>query len=135
VQEHGAPSPELEGALRRAGAVVTPVPVYRWALPEDTSPLRAGLHAIAEGRAKVALFTSRAQVEHAFAIAAEEGIADAVRDRLARGVVASIGPVCSEALRAEGVTPDLEPEHGKMGHLVKAAAERAATILEAKERS
>jgi uroporphyrinogen-III synthase len=109
--------------------------VYRWALPEDTSPLRAGLHAIAEGRAKVVLFTSRAQVEHAFAIAAEEGIADAVRAGLARGVVASIGPVCSEALRAEGVTPDLEPEHGKMGHLVKAAAERAAAILEAKERA
>jgi uroporphyrinogen-III synthase len=134
VQEHGAPSPELYDGLRRRGAVVTPVPVYRWALPEDTSPLRAGLHAIAEGRAKVALFTSRAQVEHAFAIAAEEGIADAVRAGLARGVVASIGPVCSEALRAEGVTPDLEPEHGKMGHLVKAAAERAAAILEAKER-
>jgi uroporphyrinogen-III synthase len=40
--------------------------------------------------------------------------------------------VCSEALRAEGLEPDLEPEHPKMGHLVKAAAERAAAILEEK---
>ena len=133
VQEHGAPSVELYDALRAAGAVVTPVAVYKWALPEDTAPLRSALHAIAEGSARIALFTSRAQVEHAFDLAAEEGVADAVRDALRGGVVASIGPVCSEALRAEGIAPDLEPEHGKMGHLVKAAAARATAILRAKD--
>ncbi len=132
VQEHGAPSVELYDALRSAGAEVTPVPVYKWALPEDTAPLRSALHAIAEGRARVALFTSRAQVEHAFAVAADEGIAEAVREGLRGGVVASIGPVCTEALRAEGLAPDLEPEHPKMGHLVKAAGERAAGVLLAK---
>lgn len=133
VQEHGAPSVELYEALRGAGAEVTAVPVYKWALPEDTGPLRRGLRALAEGEARVALFTSRAQVEHALAIAAEEGIAGALRERLARGVVASIGPVCSEALRSEGLPPDLEPEHPKMGHLVKAAAEQAAAILARKD--
>ncbi len=132
VQEHGAPSLELYEALRRGGAVVTPVPVYKWALPEDTAQLRGALHAIAAGRARIALFTSRAQVEHALAVAAEEEIADAVRAALRRGVVASIGPVCTEALRAEGLEPDLVPEHPKMGHLVKVAAERAAAILAAK---
>lgn len=129
VQEHGAPSHELYDHLRGKGALVTPVPIYRWALPDDTGPLRAGLRALAEGTSRIALFTSRAQVEHAFAIAAEEGIEGAVKANLARGVVASIGPVCSEALRAEGVQPDLEPEHPKMGHLVKTAAERASSIL------
>jgi uroporphyrinogen-III synthase len=132
VQEHGAPSLELYAALRDGGAVVTPVPVYKWALPEDTAQLRGALHAIAEGRAHIALFTSRAQVEHAFAVAADEQLAEAVRRALQRGVVASIGPVCTEALRAEGLEPDLEPEHPKMGHLVKVAAERAAAILAAK---
>jgi uroporphyrinogen-III synthase len=127
VQEHGAPSRELYAALEERGARVTPVPVYRWALPEDTAPLRRALHAIADGEASIALFTSRAQVEHALAIAAEEGVAERVRERLAKGLVASIGPVCSEALRAEGITPHLEPEHPKMGHLVKEAAARAAT--------
>jgi uroporphyrinogen-III synthase len=135
VQEHGAPSSELYDELRRAGAVVTPVPVYKWALPEDTGPLRHALREIAGGRAQIALFTSRAQVEHAFAVAAEEGLAGAVRERLQRGVLASIGPACTEALRACGLSPDLEPEHPKMGHLVKAAAERAAAILEAKGRA
>jgi uroporphyrinogen-III synthase len=129
VQEHGAPSHELYAALEAAGAVVTPVPVYRWALPEDTGPLRRALHTIVEGDAAIALFTSRAQVEHAFLIAAEESLADRLRVRLAAGVVASIGPVCSEALRAEGVEPDFEPEHPKMGHLVKEAAARAEEIL------
>lgn len=132
VQEHGAPSVELYAALREAGAIVTAVPVYKWALPEDTGPLREGLRALAEGRAQIALFTSRSQVEHAFAIAAEEGIDAALRERLARGMIASIGPVCSEALRAEGLTPDLEPTVGRMGQLVKESAARAAAILEGK---
>lgn len=129
VQEHGAPSHELYAGLEAAGAVVTPVPVYRWTLPEDTAPLRRALHTLAQGGVEIALFTSRAQIEHAFLVAAEEGIVEPLRAHLARGVVASIGPVCSEALRAEGIEPDLEPEHPKMGHLVKAAAARAGEIL------
>lgn len=132
VQEHGAPSVELYAALRVAGASVRAVPVYKWALPDDTGPLRRALRSLAAGEAKITLFTSRSQVEHAFAIAAEEGIEGALREALARGVVASIGPVCSEALRAEGVEPDLEPTHARMGQLVKESAAQAAAILEGK---
>ncbi len=133
VQEHGAPSLELYQALTHAGALVTPVAAYKWALPEDTGPLRRALHDLAKGRARIALFTSRSQVEHAFAIAAEEQIADAVKGTLRRGVVASIGPVCTEALLAEGLTPDLEPTHAKMGHLVKESAAKAPSILASKD--
>ncbi|WP_437619960.1 uroporphyrinogen-III synthase [Sorangium sp. So ce1151] len=129
VQEHGAPSHELYAGLEAAGARVTPVPVYRWALPEDTTALRQALRLLADGGAAITLFTSRAQVEHALLVAAEEGLVDPLRAGLARGVVASIGPVCTEALRAEGIEPDFEPEHPKMGHLVKAAAARAGEIL------
>lgn len=132
VQEHGAPSHELYASLSAAGAHVTPVPVYRWALPEDTAPLRQALRLMAGGGAAITLFTSRAQVEHALLVAAEEGLVEPLRAALARGVVASIGPVCTEALRAEGIEPDFEPEHPKMGHLVKAAAARALEILVAK---
>jgi uroporphyrinogen-III synthase len=132
VLEHGAPSRELYEVLAQGGARVYPVRVYKWALPEDTAPLRSALAALAEGRARIGLFTSRSQVEHAFAVAGEEGIAAAVKEQLRRGLVGSIGPVCSDALRAEGLPPDVEPEHSKMGHLVKTVAERAAAILEAK---
>lgn len=122
VQEHGAPSVELYSALEALGARVKPVPVYRWTLPDDTRPLRSALHAIAKGEVRVVLFTSRVQVDHALAVAAEEGIADLVKERLKSGVIASIGPVCSEALLAEGLAPHVEPEHSNMGQLVKAAA-------------
>lgn len=132
VQEYGVPNDALYEGLRARGLQITPVRVYTWALPEDTSPLRKGLHALAEGRARIALFTTRAQVENALLIAAEEGIEPEVRAALKSGAIASIGPVCSEALRAEGLPPDLEPEHPKMGHLVRETAARAQSILAAK---
>jgi len=39
-------------------------------------------------------------------------------------LVASIGPVTTEALGVYGVVADIEPVHPKMGHLAKALAER-----------
>jgi uroporphyrinogen decarboxylase len=47
-------------------------------------------------------------------------------------VVGSIGPVCSQALRAHGIEPDFEPAHPKLGHLVKEAASRTHQILRQK---
>jgi uroporphyrinogen-III synthase len=41
VQEYGVSNPALLAALAERGAWVIPVPVYEWALPEDTAPLRA----------------------------------------------------------------------------------------------
>lgn len=122
IQEYGAPTLELYRALQAQGASVLPIPVYRWALPEDIEPLKQALHAIAKREITIALFTSRAQVEHVFLVAAEEGIAEDVRTGLRESFVASIGPVCSEALKAEGIQPSMEPQHPKMGHLVKEAA-------------
>lgn len=132
VQEYGVPNDALYEGLRTRGVHITPVQVYTWALPEDTAPLRAGLGRLARREVEIALFTTRAQVENALLVAAEEGIEAAVRDALAAGFVGSIGPVCSEALRVEGLPPDLEPEVPRMGHLVKESAARSLDILAAK---
>jgi hypothetical protein len=79
------------------------------------------------------LFTSRRQVEQMMRTARELGLADAVLDRARRlVVVASIGPICTDALRRHGLPVDLEPEHSKMGHLVVAVARRQRELLEAK---
>jgi uroporphyrinogen decarboxylase len=43
--------------------------------------------------------------------------------------IGSIGPVCSEQIRAYGLNVDFEPEHSKLGHLVKEAAAQAMLIL------
>jgi uroporphyrinogen-III synthase len=132
VQEYGAPSTELYEALEQRGASVQPVSVYQWALPQDTQPLRRALAVLAAGEVKIALFTSRAQVEHVFLVADDEKQSGALREHLRRGVVGVIGPVCAEALRGEGIDPDVIPDHSKMGHLVKAAAAIAARVLKEK---
>ncbi len=133
LQEYGVPHHELVARLAEAGITTERVPVYRWSLPEDLSPLRAALRAIAHREVRIALFTSARQVEHALAVARDEGLADEVIAALRAGVVASIGPVCTEALTDAGLPPDLEPEHSKMGHLVKEAAQKSGGILLAKD--
>ncbi len=129
VQEYGRSNDELLDGLRDRGAEVLRVPVYRWAYPEDREPLRAGVRRLADGAVDIALFTSAQQVEHVVETAAELQRLDALRAAIGRVVVASVGPVCSEALRAHGLPVDLEPEHPKMGHLVNAVAARARALL------
>jgi uroporphyrinogen-III synthase len=121
ILEHGAANPALTAELEARGAEVVEVPVYRWALPEDRGPLTDAVVRLADGDSDFAVFTSRTQVDHVMQISDELGLRERVLDALARHVlVASIGPVCSEALRGHGIVPDLEPEHPKMGHLVVA---------------
>lgn len=123
IQEYGEPVPELSEGLGKRGALVTRVPVYRWALPEDLGPLRAGLKEIAEHKIGAVLFTAAQQVEHVLQVAKAEGLEDALRAALEkRSVVGSIGPTTSASLRAHGLPVDIEPEHPKSGHLVTTVA-------------
>src|SRR5437016_6611733 len=57
---------------------------------------------------------------------------EALRRGVARAVVASVGPVCSEALEAHGIAPDLEASPPKMGPLVALVAARARDLVAAK---
>jgi uroporphyrinogen-III synthase len=68
-------------------------------------------------------------VEHLFQVATD---GEALRAGLARTVVASVGPVCSEALDAHGVPADLEASPPKMGPLVATVAEHAPDVLRRK---
>jgi uroporphyrinogen-III synthase len=132
VQEYGASNRELLTGLEERGAVVTRVPVYRWALPEDIGPLQSAIGSIARAEIDVALFTTATQVVHLLEVAGTMGLEEAVRDGLARGVVASIGPTTSDGLREHGIEADMEPSHPKMGLLVREAAERSASLLQGK---
>ena len=128
VQEYGVSNPDLIAGLEARGASVMRVPVYRWALPEDTGPLRRAIMAIIEGQVDVALFTTAIQVTHLLQVAAELGHEESLRSALRGTVIASVGPTCSEALRENGLVVDLEPEHPKMGHLVGTAARHAQVL-------
>ncbi|HEV2171632.1 MAG TPA: uroporphyrinogen-III synthase, partial [Candidatus Binatus sp.] len=132
IQEYGVSNHDLTAGLEARGAQVTIVPVYRWTLPADRAPLRAALNTIVTGAADVAIFTSSNQVTNVMQLAEAEGLGDGVRRGFARMAVGSIGPVCSEQLRAYGLSVDFEPQHSKLGHLVKEAAEQAAPILVAR---
>jgi uroporphyrinogen-III synthase len=135
VLEYGVTNEELITKLESRGAEVLRVALYRWALPHDRRPLQEAVSLLATTGVDFLLFTSRRQVEHVITTAGELGLADAVLDRARLMLVASIGPVCSEALRRHGLPVDLEPEHPKMGHLVVALARRGPSLLRSKRAS
>jgi len=130
VQEYGIPNQRLYEGLRERGADVFAVPVYRWAPPEDVEPLRTALRRVVAGELDVAMFTSANQVYSVVQFAAGEGLEQAFRRALSSMVVASVGPVCSEALEAHDIKVNLEPSHPKMGHLVLETVERAPPLLD-----
>jgi uroporphyrinogen-III synthase len=132
VQEYGVSNPELLAGLAGRGAQVTSVPVYEWALPADTGPLRSAISAIARNEIDVILFTTATQADHLLRIAAEMKEEVGLRRALSRMFVASIGPTTSERLHEYGIAPDMEPTHPKMGYLVSEAAERSGEILRRK---
>lgn len=129
VQEYGRSNPDLLAALNEQGRIVTRVPVYSWALPEDTAPLAGALDQLIAGSFKVALFTTGVQVEHFLEFAARQGQREAAMQGLREIFVGSIGPTCTESLRACGIEPAVEPRHPKMGNLIREAAERYAATL------
>ena len=141
VQEYGKSNPELLHQLEAQGARVSTVPVYQWALPEDTKPLQDGLAELIGGRIDVVLLTSAMQLHHLMQVAEQQvrggqpNLAAQARAALARTVIASIGPICSEALASYSLSADLEPSHQKMGQLVFETAAAAKSLLAAKRKN
>jgi len=129
VQEYGRPSTELVDGLNARGAAVASVPVYQWALPDDTGPLREAIQRLCANQFDVAMFTTSIQVSHLLRIAGEMGCEDSARSALGRMLIASVGPTTSETLAEFGIAADFEPSHPKMGFLVNETAANAARIL------
>lgn len=135
IQEYGVPNQELVQELKRRGACVFQVPVYRWALPDDTTPLEHAIRKIAAGDIEMAFFTNAVQIRHALRLASELGMEEAFRAGLKKLVVVSIGPMTSEALRACKIPVDFEPSRPKLGHLVSESAARAPVLLREKQKT
>jgi uroporphyrinogen-III synthase len=133
VQEYGRPNLEMNQALEKLGAQVTPIPIYRWELPDDCEPLREAARRLAARQIDVVLFTSSIQLDHLLEIAGGLDIQAQVRSTLRENVaIASVGPVMTATLESQGFPVDIIPAHPKMGALVKAAAESAAAVLSVK---
>jgi uroporphyrinogen-III synthase len=128
VQEYGTSNPELIAGLEERGAIVVRIPIYQWELPDDTGPLRAAVQSLARGEIDVTLFTTSIQLAHLLRVAAEMKMEAEVRAGLAQTVIGSIGPLTSDALRAQGLPVDFEPEHPKMGFLINEAVRHAPEL-------
>lgn len=130
VQEYGRSNVELvQGLEQRAALSVRQIKTYAWMLPEDLAPLHGAIERIASGDAEVALFTSGIQLTHLLQVAEQLGATERLRRGFERIVVASVGPLTSEALKAAGIQPDIEPEHPKLGHLMVALGALATRKL------
>ena len=73
--------------LRQRGARVATVPVYGWALPEDTAPMRAVIERLVAGAVDAVLVSSATQIDNVFHVASEIGAADALREALRKRTV------------------------------------------------
>jgi uroporphyrinogen-III synthase len=123
VQRYGVANAELDEALRARGARILEIPTYRWSLPEDTRPLHDLIGALERRQIDAVTITNAAQVYNLFALAERLGRADALRDSLNHTLVASVGPVSSDALKRFGVAVGLEASPPKLGPLVTALDE------------
>jgi len=123
VQEYGKPDPHFYRELVNRGANVVSVPVYQWALPDDTAPLEAAIKQTIENQFDGLLFTSAQQVHNVLTVAemmnCKAHWLQAARD----AQVCSIGPTCSAAIRSVKLPVHCEASPPKMAHLVRIALE------------
>lgn len=121
---YGEQNEACASALVERGAAVTNLSLYQWALPVDVAPLETLVRDTIARRVDAVLFTSQIQFRHllevARAIDSEAALIDALRDHV---VVGSVGPVCSRAIRAAGLIPDVMPGLPNATSLVQAVAE------------
>ncbi|MFQ5788097.1 MAG: uroporphyrinogen decarboxylase, partial [Thermodesulfobacteriota bacterium] len=132
LQEYGISNEDLLSGLRERGAIVTPVPIYKWALPENLAPLHDAIHSIAEFKTDISLFTSSQQVHHLIRVACDDGKEESLREGFKNLAIGSIGPTTTETLKQMGFSVDYEPNSPKMGNLVRELARRGGILLKKK---
>jgi uroporphyrinogen-III synthase len=89
-------------------------------LPEDTAPLLRLIDALGRDVIDLVAFTSASQANNLFAVAQYDGKEESLKQSLGRTLVASIGPVCSAALRNFTVRVDIEAKPPKLGPFIEA---------------
>lgn len=110
VQLYGSePNLPLMEFLRAAGAAPKPVSPYVYADSAADGEVRKLIEQLAQGALDAIAFTSMAQVDRLFKLADQSALQNELAAGLARTLVAVVGPVVADALRARGVRVDLMP--------------------------
>ena len=129
LQVDGTDEESLAAPLAASCGEVVVVPVYRWALPHDTRPAEALVGLVCDGEVDAVTFTTRQAAVHLVDVAEAQGRRQDLVDALdgTRVVPVSVGPVCSEAMRALGMTGVVEPDRARLVAMLDALAEVART--------
>lgn len=122
VQLAGPEPARLSAGLRAAGADVVAVCLYRYTADAVIGAADTLVDAILEGRVDVVTFTSAPAVEGLVAAATARGEWPQVRRRLNSLVVASVGPVTTEALTRSAVAVRVQPLEPRLGPLMREVA-------------
>ncbi|MCK8516114.1 uroporphyrinogen-III synthase [Methylonatrum kenyense] len=111
VQLYGQePNPALMQALLDAGAEADPVSPYIYTDDLDDPAVLTLLDRLRDGEVDCIAFTSKSQVSRLFTVAEHAGRVGELRQALSRVLLASIGPVVTDALARHGISADLQPE-------------------------
>lgn len=92
------------------------------------------IRTILDGDVDVVLFTQTSQVDDLFHAAERDGVGRVLRDECRQAAIGSIGPECTEALRARHVSVEFEPDHLTVDALVRGMA-RLSEYLVMKKRA
>lgn len=119
VQEHGQSLSMAAHALRRQGASVVTVPIYRVATADDPEPMFTMIDLIADRALDAVTFAAAPAVAALMEAAISVGRRDDVVSAFQSDVVAScVGPVTAAAFELWGV-PTIFPERSRLAGMVR----------------
>ena len=119
VQEHGQSLSMAAHALRRQGASVVTVPIYRVESADDPSPMFHMIDLIADRELDAVTFTSAPAVAALMEAAYSVGRRDDLISAFQSDVVAScVGPVTAAAFEMWGV-PTIVPDRSRLAGMIK----------------
>jgi uroporphyrinogen-III synthase len=101
------PNMMLQTFLRERGVVLTTVAPYVYGNAADAATVSALLERMAAGEVDAIAFTSKLQIERLVS----EQPAQLVKRALSRTLIAAVGPIVAESIRAHGFEVASSPEH------------------------
>jgi uroporphyrinogen-III synthase len=129
LQLDGTDEEALVAPLAAVVDEVVVVPVYRWAWPIDVGPAEMLVDAVCKGEVDAVTFTTRQAAVHLVEIAEFRGRRDELVAALdgRRVVPVSVGPVCTAAMVALGMSGIVEPVRARLVAMVDELCIRAAS--------
>lgn len=125
IQLHGDPAEDFIQTVRDGGGAAVAVPVYRWTLPTDITPVQRLVDAICARRIDAVTFTSAPAANALLRIAGDQAadMLEAFRASAEdNGVLSvSVGPITAAPLTRLGVE-SVQPQRARLGALVRTVA-------------